>query len=84
MPGMNKDLITKYLELLIYSNSQRLCCKSSKLLHQEAEDMIQVQQMSSAIRNGMLCYTILLDEAEDTIYSDLTGRLQIELYTGTN
>ena len=40
--------------------------------------------MCSTIENEMFCFAILRDEEENTIYSHLTGRFPIELYTGMN
>ena len=48
MPGMNKNLITKYLELSA-ATAKGYVVRVQNILHQEAEDMIQVKQMCSAI-----------------------------------
>ena len=96
MPGMDKDLVTKYLEpstatakghmVRVRKNIRSTHSEQPAKLEarQEIDDLAPMQQMCSAIENEMFCFAILRDENKNTIYSDLTGRFLIELYTGMN
>ena len=89
MPGMDKDLITKYLDLSTVTSKDHMVrvLKYIRSTHsirppiletrQEVEDMAPVQQMYSAIENKMFSFAILRDE-KNTIYSNLMGRCPIE------
>jgi hypothetical protein len=96
MPGMNKSLITKYLEPstatakghmvrvrknIRSTNSDRPAILQAR---QEVEDMDPAEQVCSAIENEVFCFAILRDETDNTIYSDLAGRFPIESFTGMN
>ena len=96
MPGMDKDLVAKYLEPSTVTAKGHMVRvrKNIRSTHsdrpaklearQEIDDLAPVQQMCSAFENEMFCFAILRDENENTIYSDLTGRFPIESYTGMN
>jgi hypothetical protein len=96
MPGMNKDLITKYLEPSTATSKghmvrvlNTICSTRSTHLaileaRQEVDDMAPTEQMCSTIQNELFCFAILRDETGNTSYSDLTGRSPIELHTGMN
>ena len=89
LPDMNKKLITRYIgsstrtakghmvrvQHHIYSTQS----KQPAILEtcQEVENMVPIQQMYSAIVNEMFCFVILKNEAQSTMYSDLTGRFPV-------
>ena len=90
IPGMYKHLITKYLEPSTATAKGHMVRvrKNIRSTHsdqpaklkarQEIDDLAPVQQMCSAIENEMFCFAMLLDENDNTIYSNLTGRFPIE------
>ena len=96
MPGMNRELVTKYLEPSTATAKGHMVPsrKNTNSTHSEqpnrlearieVDDMAPAEQMCSAIKNEMFCFSILQDKEGNTIYSDITGRFPIESYTGMN
>jgi hypothetical protein len=94
MPGMNKDLITRYVEPSRATTKKHMARvrKNMRSIHsdqparlkvrQELEDLALIQQVCSVIGNEMFCFVILQDEAENLIYSNITGRVSIKFFTG--
>ena len=98
VPGINKNLITRYFDPSTATSKGHMVRVKYKTniqsthsdqparpeARQEVEGLAPMQHICSAIKHEIFCFAILRDEAENTIYSNLTGRFPVESYTGMN
>ena len=51
---------------------------------ENVDDMDPTEKVCSALEVQMLCYAMLADKNENTIYSDLPGQFPVQSYAGNN
>ena len=90
LPGLTYKLVSRYLPASSASDKGHLIrtrkgARSTRSMQQaivdareNVDDMDPTEQICPALEDQMFCYTMLADENEDTIYSDLPGRFPVQ------
>ena len=65
-------------------NSTRKDKQAIRDARQDIKNMFPTEHVCSAMEDEIFCCAVIGDTHKDTIYSDLTGRFQIQSYDGMN
>ena len=96
IPGLTYKLIAKHLPPstatekghMIRTRQGSLSTRSNhqevKYARAQVNNMIPPEKLCTAIDDEIFCFDILVDQNEDTIYSDLAGRFPVCSYSGMN
>ena len=96
IPGLTYDLIAKHLPPSTDTEKGHMIitrqgARSTRSNHQvvkyaraQVDNMIPPEQVCTAIDDEVFCFSILADQNDNTIYSDLAGIFPVFSYSGMN